>query len=107
MHIHTVGLALNPANPAPQPSLQKLNLFPYSLSVTQATATMPEDRESIEAQVNYRLTRSEQYVTAANEHKLVVQLIDPFGQSSEKLLSLGEEPAGAGQLVLLAEQQSV
>ncbi|WP_042238279.1 hypothetical protein [Paenibacillus sp. FSL R5-0912] len=94
-YIHTVGLELNPANPAPQPSLQKLELFPYSLSVTQATATMPEDRESIEAQMNYRVTRSEQYVTAANEHKLVVQLIDPFGQPSEKLLSLGEEPAGA------------
>ncbi|QUL54874.1 hypothetical protein KDC22_32350 [Paenibacillus tritici] len=95
-YIETVGLALNPANPAPQPSLQKLELFPYSLSVNQVTATMTEERESIETQINYRLTRSESYVTGDNEHKFVVELVDPFGQPSEKLLSLGEEPAGAG-----------
>lgn len=95
-YIQTVGLGLSPANPAPQPSLQKLELFPYSLSVNQVTATMPEDRESIETQINYRFTRSEQYVAEANGHKLVAELIDPFGQPSEKLLSLGEEPAGAG-----------
>ncbi|NOU81568.1 hypothetical protein GC101_22150 [Paenibacillus sp. LMG 31459] len=28
----------------------------------------------------------------------MVELIDPFGQPSEKLLSLGEEPGGAGAL---------
>lgn len=64
--------------------------------MNQVTATMPEDRESIEVQMNYRLTRSEQYVAEANEHKLVAELIDPFGQPSEQLLPLGDGPAGAG-----------
>ncbi|MEK4003694.1 hypothetical protein [Paenibacillus sp. FSL H3-0333] len=95
-YIQTVGLGLSPANPVPQPSLQKLDLFPYSLSVNQVTATMPEDRESIEVQMNYRFTRSEQYVAEENEHKLVAELIDPFGQPSEQLLPLGVGPAGAG-----------
>ncbi|MEK4849144.1 hypothetical protein NST04_04610 [Paenibacillus sp. FSL H7-0756] len=95
-YINTMGLALNATNPAPQPSLQKLELFPFSLSVTQATAVMLEDRESIEAKLSYRLTRSGLYVAGLNEHKLVAELIDPFGQTSEKLLSLGEEVTGAG-----------
>lgn len=95
-YINTVGLALNATNPAPQPSLQKLELFPFVMSVTQSTATLSEDRESIEAKLSYRLTRSGLYVTGTNEHKLVVELIDPFGQPSEKVLPLGEELTSAG-----------
>ncbi|WP_341346234.1 hypothetical protein [Paenibacillus sp. FSL H3-0469] len=95
-YIDTAGLALNAVNPAPQPSLQKLELFPYVMSVTQSTATLSEDRETIEAKLSYRLTRSGLYVAGLNEHKLVAELIDPFGQTSEKLLSLGEEVTGAG-----------
>ncbi|MEK3761163.1 hypothetical protein MKZ07_22395 [Paenibacillus sp. FSL P4-0338] len=95
-YIDTAGLALNATNPAPQTSLQKLELFPYVMSVTQSTATLSEDRESIEAKLSYRLTRSGLYIAGANEHKLVAELIDPFGQPSEKLLSLGEELTSAG-----------
>ncbi|WP_238656089.1 hypothetical protein [Paenibacillus piscarius] len=95
-YIQTAGLALNIANPAPLPSLKKLELFPFSLSVTQATATMSEDRESIEAKLSYRLTRSALYAAGANEHKLVAELIDPFGQPAEKLLPLEAELTGAG-----------
>lgn len=95
-YIQTAGLALNISNPAPLPSLQKLELFPFSLSVTQATATMSEDRESIEAKLSYRSTRSALYAAGANEHKLVAELLDPFGQPAEKVLPLGEELTSAG-----------
>nr|WP_229522133.1 VanZ family protein [Paenibacillus monticola] len=90
-YINMVGLTLNKTVGTPQKSLLDIELFPYSLSVTNTTATISEGEDTLTAVMSYNLSQSELYDAGEYEHKLVLELIDPYGQATEKILTLGTD----------------
>lgn len=89
--INSVKLALIPKAASSQNNLTSVDLFPYNLSVANAVGYITEDRDTLDIAVNYSLTEQEDIEAGAYEHKLVLELIDPYGQSMEKTLVMGTD----------------
>lgn len=93
--INSVKLALTPKAVIPLKNLTSVELFPYNLSVANAVGTITEEKGTLDVVVNYSLSETEDFEAGAYEHKLVLELIDPYGQSMEKTLELGSDlPVG-------------
>ncbi|WP_019914673.1 hypothetical protein [Paenibacillus sp. HW567] len=91
-YINTVALALNKQTPAPLTALSGgVELFPYSLTITSATGTLNEGQDTLSTNLTYSLGKSSIYDMGAYGHKLVVQLMDPYGQSQERTLTPGTD----------------
>lgn len=91
-YINTVALALNKQTPAPLTALSGgVELFPYSLTITNATGTLNEGQDTLSTNLTYSLGKSSSYDMGAYGHKLVVQLMDPYGQSQERTLTPGTD----------------
>ncbi|OKP81712.1 hypothetical protein A3844_25630 [Paenibacillus helianthi] len=91
-YINTVALALNKQTPAPLTALSGgVELFPYSLTITGATGTLTEGQETLSTNLTYSLGKSSIYDMGTYGHKLVVQLMDPYGQSQERTLTPGTD----------------
>jgi hypothetical protein len=90
-YINTVGLSLNTAGVTPQSNLRSVELFPYSLSLTNVVGTVREGEDTLDTVVTYNLSKNEAYESGEYEHKLVLEIIDPNGQSMEKTLTLGTD----------------
>lgn len=89
-YINTVGLSLN-ATPIKPSNLNSLDLFPYNLSIVNAVSTITEGKDTLDTVIHYNLSKNEEYETGTYEHKLVLELIDPYGESMEKTLALGTD----------------
>jgi hypothetical protein len=90
-YINTVRLSLNTAGVMPQSNLRSVELFPYSLSLTNVVGTVREGEDTLDTVVTYNLSKNEAYEAGEYEHKLVLEIIDPNGQSMEKTLTLGTD----------------
>ncbi|KOY15294.1 hypothetical protein [Paenibacillus xylanivorans] len=90
-YINTVRLSLNTAGVTPQSNLRSVELFPYSLSLTNVVGTVREGEDTLDTVVTYNLSKNEAYESGEYEHKLVLEIIDPNGQSMEKTLTLGTD----------------
>ncbi|WP_044878210.1 hypothetical protein [Paenibacillus sp. IHBB 10380] len=90
-YINTVRLSLNTAGVTPQSNLRSVELFPYSLSLTNVVGTVREGEDTLDTVVTYNLSKNEAYEAGEYEHKLVLEIIDPNGQSMEKTLTLGTD----------------
>ncbi len=90
-YINTVALELNNVALKSKNNLLDVELFPYTLSVTSAPATVTVGKDTLTTVLNYNLSTSKLYQTDTYEHKLVLEVIDPFGQSMEKTLILGTD----------------
>jgi len=86
--INTVGVALSPRIIEPATNLQNVELFPYHLSITRGEGTLSAGKDMLNTIIHYNLSRNGDYETGAYDHKLIMELIDPTGQSTEKVLSL-------------------
>jgi hypothetical protein len=89
--INSVKLALTPITVISQNNLTSVDLFPYNLSVANAVGTITEEKGTLDIVINYSLSEKEAFEAGAYEHKLVLELIDPYGQSMEKTLELGSD----------------
>ncbi|WP_449600029.1 hypothetical protein [Paenibacillus sp. Marseille-Q9583] len=89
--INSVKLALTPTAVISQNNLISVELFPYNLSVENAVGYITEERDTLDIAVNYSLSEQEDLEAGAYEHKLVLELIDPYGQSMEKTLVMGTD----------------
>lgn len=89
--INMVSLGLNLADHEPQNNLLKVEMSPYTLSVTDARATVTEGTYTLNTELNYNLELNNLYEAGPYEHKLVLELIDPFGQSMSQTLGIGTD----------------
>jgi hypothetical protein len=90
-YINTVSLGLNMATTETQNNLLSVNMSPYTLSITDANATVTVGSDTLNAVLNYNLEVSNLYEAGPYEHKLVLELIDPLGQSMSQTLTLGTD----------------
>ncbi|MFF3926352.1 hypothetical protein [Paenibacillus lactis] len=89
--INTTGLALRPRAIDPAASLGNVELFPYRLSITRGEAELNQGKDRLDTVIHYNLTRDGDYEIGEYEHKLVMEMMDPTGQSTEKTLTLGTD----------------
>jgi hypothetical protein len=89
--INTVGLALSPRVAQPATNLQNVELFPYHLTITRGEGTLSAGKDMLNTVIHYNLSRNGDYETGLYDHKLIMELIDPTGQSTEKTLTLGTD----------------
>lgn len=90
-YINTVSLGLNPTEVVSTSNLLNVEMFPYTLSVSNAVATVTGGKDTLSTVLTYNLSSSSLYESGAYEHKLVLELIDPFGQTMEKTLTIGTD----------------
>ncbi|KKO55400.1 hypothetical protein [Paenibacillus sp. DMB20] len=89
--INTAGLALSLKAIELATNLGNVELFPYKLSIAKGEATLSEGKDMLNAVILYNLSRNGDYDTGTYEHKLIMELIDPTGQTTEKALTLGTD----------------
>lgn len=90
-YVNTAALTLTPAEVTPLTTLASVPFFPYTLAVTSSTGELTKGASSVAVTFNYNLNQDTTYQTGAYQHKLILQVIDPYGQSHEKTLTLGTD----------------
>lgn len=89
--INIASLALNPVVTPPEKNLSKVILYPYTLSVLNSVGRIQHGSDTINVVVNYNLVRDSSYDMGTFNHKLVLKITDPYGQSQERSLSMGTD----------------
>lgn len=89
--INVSSLDLNPVATPPEKTLGKVTLYPYTLSVLSSDGRNLQGTDSINITMNYNLLRDVSYDMGTFNHKLVLKMTDPYGQSQEKSLALGTD----------------
>lgn len=87
--INIASLALKSYTPST--NLAEVALYPYTLSIHSSNGRIQEGSDSIRIDVNYNLFRDGSYDTGTSNHKLMLKMTDPYGQSQEKALALGTD----------------
>jgi hypothetical protein len=87
--INIASMALNPQSSLA--NLTEVTLNPYTLSIQSSDGRLKEGSDSISIVVNYNLFRDSSYDTGVSNHKLMLKMTDPYGQSQEKALTLGTD----------------
>lgn len=106
--VNIASLLLAPSRPAAATNLSKIALYPYNLAVLSSEGRHMKDSDTINISINYNLQRNVVYDTGALEHKLILQITDPFGLSQERTLSLGTDlTEGTNNLYSLAINRSL
>ncbi len=90
-YINAVELSLNTTAVNPTSNLNSVDLFPYNLSIVNVVNTYTEAKDTLDTVINYNLSKNGDYEAGAYEHKLVLEFIDPYGQTMEKTLTLGTD----------------
>ncbi|WP_042202138.1 hypothetical protein [Paenibacillus camerounensis] len=89
--INVASLPLTPRAVVPANNLQNVVLYPYTLNVLTSDASHVEASDTVTLNITYNLTRENSYDAGESEHKLVLRITDPFGQSQDKVLAIGTE----------------
>lgn len=90
-YIDTVGLAVNPTSTVSQSSLISVDIYPYTISVTNAIGTVTDGKDTFALTLNYNLSKNSELIGGTYGHKLVLEMVDPYGHSNEKVLTLGTD----------------
>lgn len=89
--INISALELNMVAVTPDNNLSNVTLYPYTWSVTKSDGHNVRGSDTINIEMNYSLVRNFNYEVGTFNHKLVIKMTDPFGQSQEKSLVLGTD----------------
>ncbi|MRN53727.1 hypothetical protein [Paenibacillus monticola] len=89
--INISALELNTVAMTPVKTLSKVTVYPYTLSILNSDGRNTRGSDTISIAMNYNLLRDSNYEVGAFNHKLVIKMTDPFGQSQEKNLTIGTE----------------
>lgn len=76
---------------SPPSGFSAVSLTPYTLSVLQAEGKKAEGSDSIQISINYDLLRNGSFDAGDMDHKLILRMTDPYGQSQEKSLAFGTD----------------
>ncbi|MNC35493.1 hypothetical protein D3C75_839800 [compost metagenome] len=89
--INVSALELNPQYITPVNNLSKVTLYPYTLSVLNSEGHNTRGSDTINISMNYSLLRDISYDVGSFDHKLVLKMTDPYGQTQEKSLTIGTD----------------
>ncbi|MFF2907893.1 hypothetical protein [Paenibacillus sp. NPDC057934] len=89
--INIASLDLNPVATPPENNLSKVTLYPYTLSMLRSDGRNLLGTDTINIIMNYDLLRDVNYDMGTFNHKLVLKMTDPYGQSQEKNLTIGTD----------------
>lgn len=89
--VDVAALQLNPQANVPATTLLNTVLYPYTISFLSSEGRHMISTDTINISINYNLKRDYQYDAGALEHKLILQITDPFGISQEKTLIIGTD----------------
>ncbi|WP_042213474.1 hypothetical protein [Paenibacillus borealis] len=89
--VDVAALQLNPQVNEPATTLLQTVLYPYTISFLSSEGRHMISTDTINISINYNLKRDYQYDAGALEHKLILQITDPFGISQEKTLGIGTD----------------
>ena len=90
-YVNTAALTLIPVEVTPLTSLASVQMFPYTLAVTNSLGEYTRGNSTIDISFNYNLTQDTSYHIGAYQHQLVLHIVDPYGQYYEKTLTLGTD----------------
>ncbi|MFF2015509.1 hypothetical protein [Paenibacillus sp. NPDC058177] len=89
--INIASLDLNPVETPPENNLLKVTLYPYTLSMLSSEGRNLQGTDTINIVMSYNLLRDVSYDMGTFNHKLVLKMTDPYGQSQEKNLVIGTD----------------
>ncbi|WP_379152737.1 hypothetical protein [Paenibacillus sp. sgz5001063] len=89
--INVSALELSPQYITPVNNLSKVTLYPYTLSVLNSEGSNVRGSDTININMNYSLLRDISYDVGAFNHKLVLKMTDPYGQTQEKSITIGTD----------------
>ncbi|OMF13017.1 hypothetical protein BK131_17415 [Paenibacillus amylolyticus] len=89
-YVNALAFEVPPTSISVQGSLTNIDLYPYSWTANSVRAYLAGS-SSVQIEMNYSLSRSEEIEMGENEHKLILTLTDQAGKSYEKELTLGTD----------------
>lgn len=89
--INVASLPLTPKALVPASNIQNIALYPYTLNVVTSDASHVEASDTVALNITYNLKRENFYDAGESEHKLVLRVTDPFGQSQDRVLAIGTD----------------
>lgn len=106
--VNVASLMLAPGTNVPASNLSKTVLYPYTLAFLSSEGRHMKDSDTINISINYNLLRNYVYETGTLEHKLILQITDPYGLSQERTLALGTDlTEGTNNIYSLAINRSL
>ncbi|WP_405112635.1 hypothetical protein MHH28_05050 [Paenibacillus sp. FSL K6-1217] len=89
--VNVAALQLNPQANVPKNTLEATVVYPYTISVLTSEGKRMKSSDTLDITMNYSLRKDNLYDAGALEHKLILQITDPFGIATEKVLTLGTD----------------
>lgn len=89
--VNVAALQLNPQANVPKNTLEATVLYPYTISVLTSEGKRMKNSDTLDITMNYSLRKDNQYDAGPLEHKLILQITDPFGIATERVLTLGTD----------------
>ncbi|MEK3793735.1 hypothetical protein MKX42_18540 [Paenibacillus sp. FSL R7-0204] len=89
--VNVAALQLNPQANVPKNTLESTVLYPYTISVLTSEGKRMKSSDTIDITMNYSLRKDNIYDAGVLEHKLILQITDPLGIATEKVLTLGTD----------------
>lgn len=89
--VNVAALQLNPQANVPKNTLEETVLYPYTISVITSEGKRMKASDTLDVTINYSLKKDNLYDAGALEHKLILQITDPFGVATERVLALGTD----------------
>lgn len=89
--VNVAALQLNPQANVPKNTLESTALYPYTISVITSEGKRMKSSDTLDITMNYSLRKDNLYDAGVLEHKLILQITDPFGIATEKVLTLGTD----------------
>lgn len=89
--VNVAALQLNPQANVPKNTLESTVLYPYTISVLTSEGKRMKSSDTLDITMNYSLRKDNLYDAGVLEHKLILQITDPFGIATEKVLTLGTD----------------
>ncbi|WP_145406962.1 hypothetical protein [Paenibacillus xylanexedens] len=106
-YVNAMAFEVPPTSISVQGSLSNVDLYPYALTANSVRAYLAGS-SSVQVEMNYSLTRSEEVEMAENEHKLIFKITDQTGRTFEKEVTLGTDlKVGSNQTLSWSIEDSI
>ncbi|WP_150275176.1 hypothetical protein [Paenibacillus tepidiphilus] len=90
-YVSTAALTLSPSLVTPAAALTSVSMYPYTLAVGSSSGELTQGTSKLAISFNYKLDQDTAYQMGTYQHKLVLRVVDPFGQYFDKALSTGTD----------------
>ena len=89
-YVDAVSFALKPDQESAQETIKHINIYPYTLETKDFKATL-SGGTTVNLSWNYDASRINDLNLPENEHKLILQIIEPTGKSFDKEIILDKD----------------